>query len=453
MKKMIKQAVFLCLALALLLQLPAGAATAKTGFSDVPAGAWYEFYIAEIQRAPGIIDGYEDGTFRPHELVKRGEFLKMLIEAQNMSGIGMITSDHSRDKVHWAGKYYTLAAESNLLVADVYSGGVMFECSYEALEQPISRYEMAVILNNLCTNVAMDSVVVIDTEIIGDHISDYGTMTDTVYVNAVEQVSGKKLLEGDENGCFNGEDSLTRAQAATVIYRFLFQFNLNGEDLAPYASRPKAEDINAAPPGFVSFATRYQSMSESERRIALFGDANKTYFTSAADAAGYMVTITIPIWTMDKSGNKFASSMPLTVHKLVADEVQYIFQEIFDDPERFPIYGGWSVGGSRYTDTLRHSWGCAIDINAFYNCECTINWNSGLNTVTCGYGWWPEGTQWTAFAGSMSSPSPYSISADSSVVRAFAKYGWGWGGQGYSLKSNGNQKFDYMHFSILPSGG
>ena len=106
-----------------------------------------------------------------------------------------------------------------------------------------------------------------------------------------------------------------------------------------------------------------------------------------------------------------------------------------------------------YTDTMRHSWGCAVDINALYNCECRMYWSAGSCTVTCGYGWWPEGTAWTAFAGSLSAPSPYSISADGSVVRAFAKYGWGWGGQGYSVQSNGSQKFDYMHFSVMPSGG
>jgi hypothetical protein len=63
------------------------------------------------------------------------------------------------------------------------------------------------------------------------------------------------------------------------------------------------------------------------------------------------------------------------------------------------------------------------------------------------------GTTQTTFAGSMTQASPYSIGANSSVVRAFAKYGWGWGGQGYSLHSDGSQKYDFMHFSILSSGG
>ena len=132
--------------------------------------------------------------------------------------------------------------------------------------------------------------------------------------------------------------------------------------------------------------------------------------------------------------------------------VALIFQEIFDDPERFPIYGGWSVGGARFTDTMRHSWGCAIDVNALYNCECNLK--SGYLKVTCGYGWWPVGAANNNFAGSMTAPSYYSIGKNPgeyghSVVEAFARYGWGWGGNGWS----GGLSFDYMHFSVLPSGG
>ena len=165
-----------------------------------------------------------------------------------------------------------------------------------------------------------------------------------------------------------------------------------------------------------------------------------------------MTTVSVPIWTMDKAGNKYASTTSITVHYLVAEEVKSIFQMIYDDPEQFPIYGGWSAGGARYTDHMRHSWGCAIDINAYYNCEC--NTKSGYLKVTCGYGWWPIGHADSSFAGSMTAPSPYSIGKNEgeygySVVKAFETYGWGWGGNGWS---NG-KSFDYMHFSVLPSGG
>ncbi len=451
MRRTLKFLITLALAAALCCGMIA-VPTSASGFSDVDDDAWYAEAISKVTLVPGIIDGYTDGTFLPDKDVTRGEFLKMILSAVIASGSSLYTTDHSRDNIHWAGQYYTLAMESNILVSDVYSGGVMFECTAAELDKPMSRYEMAVVLANVCTNIAMDSTVVVENA--ADYITDYDII-DEQYVSAVEQACGKLLLTGMEDGSFSGESSLRRCEAATVIYRFLFEYDVNGDKgLAEYATRPVASTTISAPTGFVSFAQQYQTMTDAERRLALFGNSNKTYFTSSADAAGYMETVTVPIWIIDRNtGLKTSSSTSITVHRLVADEVQYIFQDIYNDPEQFPIYGGWSLGGARYTDSLRHSWGCAIDVNAYYNCECTTNWNTGTTNVTCGYGWWPTDTAWTSFAGTMTSSSPYSISSGSSVVEAFARYGWGWGGQGYSLHSDGSQKFDFMHFSILPSGG
>ena len=331
-----------------------------------------------------------------------------------------------------------------MLISDVYEGGLMFDCTYEALQQPISRYEMAVILNNTGTNIGREPTVTIQNA--AAYIPDYESIAPQ-FVNAVEQSYGKGYLTGMQDGSFQGGNNLRRSEAATVIYRYLW-----GGQMAPFAKTNQVTTLEL-PADFVPFAIRYQSMTETERRIALFGDANKTYFYSSADAAPYMETITVPIWTLDQDGSKVPSSTSLTVHRLVALEVQLIFQEIFNDPEQFPIYGGWSIGGSRYSDTMRHAWGCAIDINAFYNCECTTDWNAGTTRVTCGYGWWPAGYGWSSQCGTLSGPSPYSIAPGSSVIRAFNRYGWGWGGQGYSLHTDGTQKFDFMHFSILPSGG
>lgn len=437
------------LALALLAMCAQALPVSAASFTDVAGDSWYEQYISKITQLPGIIDGYEDGSFLPDNNVKRGEFLKMIFEASMNQGGSGFRSTTDRDGIHWAGKYYTMAMDSNILVADVYSGGgLLFECTYAALEQPISRYEAAVILTNVCTNVGMETTVKVTDA--ANYIPDYGGM-DEQYVNCVEQAYGKGLLTGMGDGSFSGDSNLRRSEAATIIYRFLWA---NDRKMPDWAEVPEVQTVQTVPPGYVPFAIKYQSMTVAERQTALFGNPNKTHFTSAADAAGFMETVTVPIWTMDQSGNKFPSTTTVTVHKLVATDIRLIFEEIYNDPERFPIYGGWSIGGARFTDTMRHSWGCAIDINAFYNCECTVNWNSGTNNVTCGYGWWPTSGDTSAiFHGSMTGPSPYSITPGNSVVRAFANYGWGWGGNGWGVKSNGNEKYDYMHFSILPTGG
>ena len=475
-----RAAALLALSALLLTAAPAPVAAAgATGFADVAPGIWYEEALLKIRTyTPGIIDGSVDADgvtrFHPGDPVKRGEFLKM-----SMTAAEGFTADHSRDGIHWAGIYYTIALENNILIPDPYTGSTpMFSCTYEDLEQPISRYEMAVILSNACTHMQMEtpaiagaaSGYIADYAAVGAYAPYNGSSGAGSYVTAVEQAFGKGLLSGYEDGCFHGELTLSRAEATMAIYR---QLNWKDSREAPAwageaaPSAPVSQQLN---PG-QSFAKWLQSghlngsTPDAEARQLLFGDANRSSFSSASQAEPYMETVTVPIWSIDKTGNKYSTTVGITVNRQVAEEVRSIFQMIYEDSERFPIYA-FSVGGARFSDTLRHSWGCAIDINPYYNCEC--NFRSGYQQVTSGYGWWPAGMEgsetWAGrdaslYRGSMTEPSPYSIRPGGSVVRAFAAYGWGWGGSGTNDPSvspkgwSSGNSFDFMHFSVLPSGG
>ena len=487
MRARIRRIVTMLLAVCVLGLLPAGLpvrAAGSTGFPDVAAGTWYEDALVKIiTYTPGIINGVQDldGVlrFHPDSPVRRGEFLKM-----SMTAAEGFTTDHSRDWVHWAGEYYTVALENNILVPDPFTGNTpMFPCTAEALDQPITRYEMSVVLTNACANMQREAPVAVTGA--AANIPDYGAISAYApyngsslpgsYTAAVEQAYGKGLLTGYEDGSFHGELTLSRAEAAVVIFR---QLNWLGARSAPVwaGQAPSPGDSAGSNAGAwqsspeQSFARWLQdghlngSAPDAEAREKLFGDSGKTYFRSSAEAAPFMETVTVPIWTIDRAGGKVASTTSLTVNRQVAEEVRAIFQRIYDDPERFPIYA-YSVGGARYSDTLRHSWGCAIDINPLYNCEC--NFSSGSQRVTCGNGWWPQGADggvWAgrsaaAYHGSLTQASPYSIAPGGSVVRAFAAYGWGWGGSGSNDPDasgtgwSGGRSFDFMHFSVLPSGG
>lgn len=88
--------------------------------------------------------------------------------------------------------------------------------------------------------------------------------------------------------------------------------------------------------------------------------------------------------------------------------------------------------------------GAALDINPDAN--CAADRVDGAVKITVGQGWWPLGTEKSEWAGTLAEPSPYSIAAGGSVVRAFAAYGWGWGGTWQSSR-------DFMHFSVRTDGG
>lgn len=54
-------------------------------FSDIVAGAWYEKVVCAAAER-GIVNGYQDGTFKPAKEVTRGEAAKMLSVAFGLSG-------------------------------------------------------------------------------------------------------------------------------------------------------------------------------------------------------------------------------------------------------------------------------------------------------------------------------------------------------------------------------
>ena len=164
--------------------------------------------------------------------------------------------------------------------------------------------------------------------------------------------------------------------------------------------------------------------------LLLFGDQNKRRFADRAEAEAAMTTVVVPVWKL-YDGQKAASTMSLTVHSAIADDVVDIFTEIYNDPEQFPIrdIGGYAWRGD--TATGEHNCGTAIDINA------NENYQIRDGQILAGSCWEPE-------------TNPYSISPDSSVVRIFAEHGWSWGGDAWAYSSDDAEGYhDYMHFSYM----
>ena len=168
----------------------------------------------------------------------------------------------------------------------------------------------------------------------------------------------------------------------------------------------------------------------ARKHILLFGDESKSRFASQEEAAAAMTTVTVPVWQLS-GGEKVSSTLTLSVHAALAEDVKEIFTEIYNDPERFPIHdvGGYAWRGDSATG--EHNCGTAIDINA------NENYQIRDGQVLAGSCWEPGS-------------NAYSISPDSSVVRIFAEHGWSWGGDAWAYSSDDSEGYhDYMHFSYM----
>ena len=168
-----------------------------------------------------------------------------------------------------------------------------------------------------------------------------------------------------------------------------------------------------------------------QKKILLYGTASQRRYPNQQEAEKHMTTITVPMWRIDKNGNKYASEGSFLINAAIAQDVVAIFTEIFNDPEQFPFrdLGGYGWRGNKATG--EHNCGTAIDINWNENYQIR---NGRIQTGSL----WQPGS------------NPYSISPGSSVVRIFREHGWSWGGDAWADNSDDSYGYhDYMHFSYM----
>ena len=177
----------------------------QTEFSDLKKH-WAQEAV-EIVAAHGALNGYPDGSFKPDKPITRAEFTKLivLIAGEDITDLAQISFvDLSQN--HWAYDYIQTAANH---------GWVRGYQNRFNPDDPITREEMVTILMRaLQDNLNTDGTTI-----------DLGQFDDSKTVSswAEEYLAlavKEELIQGFENK-LNAQEKTTRAQAATVFYRYL----------------------------------------------------------------------------------------------------------------------------------------------------------------------------------------------------------------------------------------
>lgn len=192
-----RKVILLVLAAVLLLSFPVFSYGA--GYSDIKSTNWaYEAVNAMSDKA--IISGYPDGSFKPNNTVTTGEFVKMALIAATGEDAGNSTSGN------WAENYYNKAL------------GLKYFTEYDIakpdLNKQITRARMALIISSILGDVKVDKY-----DEIQKGITDITYKTNYEYDITKAYASG--ILTGYTNNTFRPEKTLSRAEAATVIYRLV----------------------------------------------------------------------------------------------------------------------------------------------------------------------------------------------------------------------------------------
>jgi len=173
-------------------------ATAEAkGYKDIKSTDWFNGTVMNLSDM-GIIDGYPSGEFKPHGTVNVDAFIKMAVTALGHTDI-------KNGLFYWAKPYINKAKELGLVI----------DGEFASYTRAICRNEMA--------RIAVRAL----NEEYPDNLKDYKSLiTDyssiyKKYQDYVLKAYCKGILTGYTDGSFKGEDTATRAEAATIIHRII----------------------------------------------------------------------------------------------------------------------------------------------------------------------------------------------------------------------------------------
>ncbi len=168
-------------------------------YTDVKSNHW-AYQAVYMMSDKGIVKGYPNGNFQPNNTVTYGEFIKMALIAGTGEDVGNATSGH------WASKYYNKALELKYFNS--------FDINKAQLGNQIPRGDMALIISSVLGDVTIENY---------DEIQrDIGDVTyQTKHEYDITKAYATGILKGYTDNTFRPDDTLSRAESATVIHRLV----------------------------------------------------------------------------------------------------------------------------------------------------------------------------------------------------------------------------------------
>ncbi|NOU65744.1 hypothetical protein GC096_17045 [Paenibacillus sp. LMG 31461] len=173
---------------------------------------WAKESIAEMTKL-GVIQGYEDGTFRAERTVTRAEIAVMLLRFVQATSVKLQDTQAPtfQDVEHeWFAEEVRQAARLGIVQGD--------EAGQFRPEADVSRQESAVMLNRVVQQPATGSLTLRDKSLIP-------VWAQTAVAALVEA----GVMQGYEDNTFQGQRNITRAEVAVILHRAKKLASVGGE--------------------------------------------------------------------------------------------------------------------------------------------------------------------------------------------------------------------------------
>ncbi len=163
-------------------------------FPDVGSDHWAKDYISRLADAK-VINGYDDGSFRPEGNVTRAEFSKILCLA---FGLGAKGKDFADIGGHWAQEYIAKSADVLYAPSDAFGP-----------DESATRAEIAYALANVFSLEDADAA---------DMFSDWDSVSKDMAAR-VGAAAKHGIINGYEDGTIRADGSVTRGEIAALVVR------------------------------------------------------------------------------------------------------------------------------------------------------------------------------------------------------------------------------------------
>lgn len=183
------------------------ASAGNANYNDLKTTNW-AYEAVNVMSHKGIVKGYNDGSFKPSNTVTYGEFIKMALVASTKEDIGNAPSVNPKTgaKQNWAKSYYDKAVELKYFgVTDIKDS---------QLNKQIPRADMALIISNILGETKIDNYDELE-----ESLKDVNSETKHDYDIIKSYATG--IITGYQDNTFKADNTLTRAESATVIYRLV----------------------------------------------------------------------------------------------------------------------------------------------------------------------------------------------------------------------------------------
>ena len=202
-------------------------------FNDVPKTYWAFDYISEMNTRH-VLSGYPNGYFYPDNYVTRGEFAKIMTLAAGMDVTDPTYSNYADVTID---DWYCPYIETARYYLSGYSNG---ETTFYLPNDNALREDIAVALVKLKGY----STTGFDLSILKAMFTDWQSISDGAQKYVATAVE-KGLISGYEDGTFRGQDGVTRAETATLLWR-AYQYG-NGNKNFEQVTKEVLPEPTAAP--------------------------------------------------------------------------------------------------------------------------------------------------------------------------------------------------------------